>query len=80
MLTVLTMRQEQSYADERPEEYQQHQRILGRITGQYNFSPYLNLRIAIAGDYFRLDETRFRPSAGFAPGRWRIRSLPVKRG
>ncbi|MCS3799553.1 SusC/RagA family TonB-linked outer membrane protein [Niastella sp. OAS944] len=49
-------------------------RILGRITGQYTLSPYLNLRIAIAGDYFRLDESRFRPSAGFAPEGYIIRS------
>jgi TonB-linked SusC/RagA family outer membrane protein len=49
-------------------------RILGRITGQYTFSPSLNLRVAIAGDYFRLDETRFRPSAGFAPEGYVIRS------
>ena len=49
-------------------------RILGRITGQYTFSPQLNLRIAIAGDYFRLDETRFRPSAGFAPEGYVLRS------
>lgn len=49
-------------------------RILGRITGQYTFSPHLNLRIAIAGDYFRLDETRFRPAAGFAPEGYVIRS------
>lgn len=49
-------------------------RILGRITGQYTFSPNLNLRIAIAGDYFRLDESRFRPAAGFAPEGYIIRS------
>lgn len=49
-------------------------RILGRITGQYTFSPNLNLRVAIAGDYFRLDETRFRPAAGFAPEGYVIRS------
>lgn len=49
-------------------------RILGRITGQYTFSPYLNLRVAIAGDYFRLDESRFRPAAGFAPEGYIIRS------
>jgi hypothetical protein len=49
-------------------------RILGRITGQYTFTPNLNLRVAIAGDYFRLDETRFRPSAGFAPERYVVRS------
>lgn len=42
-------------------------RILGRVTGQYTFSPYLNLRVSMAGDYYRLDETRFRPSQGFAP-------------
>jgi TonB-linked SusC/RagA family outer membrane protein len=49
-------------------------RILGRITGQYTFTPRLNLRIAIAGDYFRLDESRFRPAAGFAPEGYIIRS------
>jgi TonB-dependent starch-binding outer membrane protein SusC len=49
-------------------------RILGRITGQYSFSPNLDLRIGIAGDYFRLDETRFRPSAGFATENYIIRS------
>lgn len=41
-------------------------RILGRITGQYTFSPQLNLRINAGGDYYRLDETRFRPAEGFA--------------
>lgn len=49
-------------------------RISGRITGQYTFSPNLNLRIAVAGDYYRLDETRFRPGAGFSPEREKIRS------
>lgn len=55
-------------------------RILGRITGQYTFSPYLNLRIAIAGDYFRLDESRFRPAAGFAPEGYVIRSAAAAKG
>jgi TonB-dependent starch-binding outer membrane protein SusC len=49
-------------------------RIMGKITGQYTISPYLNLRIAMAGDYYRLDETRFRPGAGFNPEREKIRS------
>ncbi len=49
-------------------------RILGRITGQYTFSPHLNLRITAAGDYYRLDETRFRPAEGFAPEFEAIRS------
>jgi TonB-linked SusC/RagA family outer membrane protein len=40
-------------------------RILGRITGQYTFSQNLNLRIAVAADYYRLDESRFRPAEGF---------------
>lgn len=42
-------------------------RISGRIIGQYTFSPYLNLRIGLNGDFSRLNEKRFRPSAGFAP-------------
>lgn len=42
-------------------------RILGRITAQYTFSPNLNLRIGVAGDFDRLNEIRFVPSAGFAP-------------
>jgi len=42
-------------------------RIFGRITGQYTFSPYLNLRIGIAADFDRLNELRFVPSAGFLP-------------
>jgi TonB-linked SusC/RagA family outer membrane protein len=49
-------------------------RILGRITGQYTFSQNLNLRITIGGDYYRLDETRFRPAQGFAPEFEAIRS------
>jgi TonB-dependent starch-binding outer membrane protein SusC len=49
-------------------------RIMGRITGQYTFSPNLNLRIALAGDYYRLDETRYRPAQGFAPEFEAIRS------
>jgi TonB-dependent starch-binding outer membrane protein SusC len=42
-------------------------RIFGRITGQYSFSPNLNLRIGLAADFDRLNEIRFIPSAGFAP-------------
>jgi TonB-dependent starch-binding outer membrane protein SusC len=49
-------------------------RILGRITGQYTFSPKLNLRVAVAGDYFRMDESRYRPSAGFLAEKEAIRS------
>lgn len=49
-------------------------RITGKIVGQYTFSPSLKLRIGIAADYFRLDETRFRPSAGFLPDAYIIRS------
>jgi TonB-dependent starch-binding outer membrane protein SusC len=49
-------------------------RILGRITGQYTFSPSLNLRVAIAGDYYRMDETRYRPSQGFMTEKEAIRS------
>lgn len=49
-------------------------RILGRITGQYTFSPDLNLRVTVAGDYYRLDETRYRPAQGFAPEFEAIRS------
>jgi TonB-dependent starch-binding outer membrane protein SusC len=52
-------------------------RIMGRITAQYTFSPSLNLRIAGAGDYYRLDETRFRPAEGFAPEEEAIRSSSV---
>jgi TonB-linked SusC/RagA family outer membrane protein len=49
-------------------------RILGRVTGQYTLSPNLNIRVGIAGDYFRLDETRFRPAAGFMSEGYVIRS------
>ena len=49
-------------------------RILAKVTGQYTFSPELNLRLAIAGDYYRLDETRYRPGAGFKAEGQRIRS------
>jgi TonB-dependent starch-binding outer membrane protein SusC len=52
-------------------------RIMGRITAQYTFSPSLNLRVAGAGDYYRLDETRFRPAGGFAPEEEAIRSSSV---
>jgi len=49
-------------------------RVLGRITGQYAFSDHLNLRVAMAGDYYRLDETRFKPAQGLAPEFEAIRS------
>jgi TonB-linked SusC/RagA family outer membrane protein len=52
-------------------------RIMGRITAQYTFSPSLNLKVAGAGDYYRLDETRFRPAGGFAPEEEAIRSSSV---
>jgi TonB-dependent starch-binding outer membrane protein SusC len=52
-------------------------RIMGRITAQYTFSPSLNLRIAGAGDYYRLDESRFRPAEGFAAENEAIRSSAV---
>jgi TonB-linked SusC/RagA family outer membrane protein len=42
-------------------------RINGRVTAQYTFSSELNLRIGLAADYDGLNETRFIPSAGFAP-------------
>ncbi|MFD2162720.1 SusC/RagA family TonB-linked outer membrane protein [Paradesertivirga mongoliensis] len=41
-------------------------RVSGRVIGQYVFSPNLNLRIGLFADYSRLNERRFRPSAGFA--------------
>ncbi|MEO5563895.1 MAG: SusC/RagA family TonB-linked outer membrane protein, partial [Chitinophagaceae bacterium] len=37
-------------------------------------SPNLNLRVAIAGDYYRMDETRYRPSQGFLAEKEAIRS------
>jgi TonB-dependent starch-binding outer membrane protein SusC len=40
--------------------------ISGRIIGKYQFTPSLNLRVGVYGDFFRLNEKRFRPSAGFA--------------
>jgi TonB-dependent starch-binding outer membrane protein SusC len=52
-------------------------RILGRVTGQYTFSPFLNLRIAVAGDYYRIDESRFQPSEGFAAHAQAVRSSSV---
>lgn len=41
-------------------------RIAGRIIAQYDFSRYLNLRVGISADFYRLTEKRFRPGAGFA--------------
>ena len=49
-------------------------RIMGAITAQYAFSRYLTLNSTIAADYLRLNETRFRPSEGFAAEREIIRS------
>ena len=55
-------------------------RIVGRVTGQYTFSPYLNLRLGLAADLFRLRESRFRPSAGFLPDRYIIRASSENNG
>lgn len=49
-------------------------RILAKLIGQYQFSRYLQLRVGMFADYYRLNETRFSPSAGFAPDRYIIRS------
>jgi TonB-linked SusC/RagA family outer membrane protein len=49
-------------------------RIMGAITGQYTFSKYLTLNSTISADYLRLDETRFRPGAGFVPENEAVRS------
>lgn len=49
-------------------------RISGKTIGQYTFSPNLFLRVGVMFDYFRLDETRFLPSAGFVPTGYIIRS------
>lgn len=53
-------------------------RIFGKIIGQYTFSPYLNLRIGIAADFYRLNEKRFRPSAGFLPEGYIVRASSEK--
>jgi TonB-dependent starch-binding outer membrane protein SusC len=49
-------------------------RISGKTIGQYTFSPNLVLRVGAMIDYFRLDETRFLPSAGFVRTGYVIRS------
>lgn len=49
-------------------------RIFGKITGQYVFSPGLTLRVGLSADYYRLSEKRFRPSAGFMPEGYIIRA------
>ncbi|MBS1664651.1 MAG: SusC/RagA family TonB-linked outer membrane protein [Bacteroidetes bacterium] len=49
-------------------------RITGKTTGQYIFSPYLSLRVGLSFDYFRLSETRFVPSAGMLPTNYIIRA------
>ncbi|RYY27503.1 MAG: SusC/RagA family TonB-linked outer membrane protein, partial [Sphingobacteriaceae bacterium] len=52
--------------------------IFGKIVGQYVFTPNLNLRVGIAADYYRLNEKRFRPSAGFLPEGYIIRASSEK--
>ncbi len=49
-------------------------RIMAAITGQYVLSPFLTLSSGIYADYIRLNETRFRPGAGFMPEEEIIRS------
>jgi TonB-linked SusC/RagA family outer membrane protein len=49
-------------------------RIMAGITGQYVFSRFLTLSSSIYADYIRLNETRFRPGAGFMPEEEIIRS------
>lgn len=49
-------------------------RIMGAITGQYSISNNLTLNSTISADYLRLDETRFRPGAGFVPENEAVRS------
>lgn len=49
-------------------------RILAKIVGQYQFSPYLVLRLGIFADYYRLNERRFRPSAGFVSEGYVVRA------
>lgn len=49
-------------------------RIMASITGQYIISPFLTISSGIYADYIRLNETRFRPGAGFMPEEEIIRS------
>ncbi|MCS3795044.1 SusC/RagA family TonB-linked outer membrane protein [Niastella sp. OAS944] len=49
-------------------------RIMAGITGQYILSPFLTISSGIYADYIRLNETRFRPGAGFMPEEEIIRS------
>lgn len=49
-------------------------RIMAAITGQYILSPFLTISSGIYADYIRLNETRFRPGAGFMPEEEIIRS------
>lgn len=53
-------------------------RITGKIIGQYTFNQYLNLKIGVSGDFYRLDEKRFRPAAGFMAETYVIRSSSEK--
>jgi TonB-linked SusC/RagA family outer membrane protein len=49
-------------------------RIMAGITGQYIISPFLTVSSSLFADYIRLNETRFRPGAGFMPEEEIIRS------
>lgn len=49
-------------------------RIMAGITGQYIISPFITISSGIYADYIRLNETRFRPGAGFMPEEEIIRS------
>ncbi|MGF7232081.1 SusC/RagA family TonB-linked outer membrane protein, partial [Arachidicoccus sp.] len=48
--------------------------ITAKTIGQYQFSPYLTLRLGILFDYYRLSETKFMPSAGILANGYIIRS------
>jgi TonB-linked SusC/RagA family outer membrane protein len=49
-------------------------RIMAGITGQYILSRYITVSSGLYADYIRLNETRFRPGAGFMPEEEIIRS------
>jgi TonB-linked SusC/RagA family outer membrane protein len=53
-------------------------RITGKIIGKYTFNPHLDLKIGVGGDFYRLDEKRFRPAAGFMAETYVIRSSAEK--
>lgn len=48
-------------------------RISGKTIGQYTFNPHLVLKVGVMFDYFRLNETRFVPSTGFAKSGYIVR-------